>query len=95
MSVAIDDVRRVAALARLQLSPEEEVRLAGELSKILEYMEKLNALDTAGVTPTAHALPVAGAFRPDDPFPFDARDELLAQAPDLRDGYYRVPRVID
>ena len=95
MSVAIDDVRRVAALARLELSAAEEQQLAGELSKILDYMEKLNELDTAGVAPTSHAVSVAGTFRPDEAVAFDARDELLAQAPDLRDGYYRVPRVID
>ena len=95
MSVTTEDVRRVAALARLDLSADEEVRLTDELGRILQYMEKLNELDTDGVSPSAHPIPVAGSFRADEPEIFAGIAELLAQAPDRRDGYYRVPRVID
>ncbi len=95
MAVTIDDVRRVAALARLELSAGEEERLTTELSRILEYMEKLNELDTEGVEPTAHVTPDASVFRADASELFEALPELLAQAPDLREQYYRVPRIID
>ena len=95
MSVTPEDVQRVAALARLDLSPEEQTRLVDELGRILHYMEKLNELDTEDVSPTAHAIPVAGRLRADEAEGFAALDELLAQAPDLRDGYFRVPRIIE
>ncbi|MBT3345784.1 MAG: Asp-tRNA(Asn)/Glu-tRNA(Gln) amidotransferase subunit GatC [Gemmatimonadetes bacterium] len=95
MAVTIEDVRRVAALARLELSPGEEERLTIELSRILDYMEKLNELDTEGVEPTAHITPDASVFRADTSRHFEALQELLAQAPDLREQYFRVPRIID
>lgn len=95
MSVTRQDVIRVAALARLDLSPQEQEQLTDELSRILKYMEKLNELDTDGVSPSSHPIPVAGSFRTDQAEIFIGRDELLAQAPDRRDGYFRVPRVID
>ena len=95
MAVTLEDVQRVAALARLDLSADEQTRLVDELGRILHYMEKLNELDTESVTPTAHAIPVAASFRADEPRVFEGLDELLAQAPDLRDGYFRVPRVIE
>ena len=88
MAVSIEDVRRVAALARLELTPDEQERLTTELSSILDYMEKLNELDTEGVEPTAHVTPETSLFRA-------AISELLAQAPDLRESYFRVPRIID
>jgi aspartyl-tRNA(Asn)/glutamyl-tRNA(Gln) amidotransferase subunit C len=95
MAVTIEDVKRVAALARLDLSAREEERLTDELGRILAYMEKLNELDTEGVEPTAHAAPVAGVLRADEPERFAGLAALLAQAPDTRDGYFRVPRIID
>ncbi len=95
MAVTIDDVRRVAALARLELSEGEQQRLTTELSRILDYMEKLNELDTDGVEPTAHVTPDTSVFRADKSERFTAIPELLSQAPDLRDGYFRVPRIID
>ena len=95
MAVSIDDVRRVAALARLELSSGEQERLTTELSRILDYMEKLNELDTDGVEPTAHLAPDASVFRADESERFEALRELLSQAPDLRENYFRVPRIID
>ena len=95
MSVTKEDVRRVAALATLDLSPAEETQLTDELSRILQYMEKLNELDTKDVSPSAHPIPVAGSFRADDPEIFSGLAELLAQAPDRRDGYFRVPPVLE
>ena len=95
MSVTTQDVRRVAALARLDLSPDEEVRLTDELGRILKYMEKLNELDTDGVSPSAHPISVSGSFRAARPEIFSGIADMLDQAPDRRDGYYRVPRVIE
>ena len=95
MLVTTEDVRRVAALARLDLSTDEEVRLTDELGRILKYMEKLNELDTDGVSPSAHPILVSGAFRADESEVFSGIADLLAQAPDRRDGYYRVPRVLE
>ncbi len=93
--VTAQDVRRVAALARLEFSPEEEEKLIGELNGILEYMEKLNELDTAGVEPTSHVVPVVNAFREDRVERFPHLEEVLGQAPDKHDNYFRVPRIID
>ena len=95
MAVTIDDVKRVAALARLDLSGPQEERLTAELGRILTYMEKLDELDTEGVEPTSHATPVAGVLRGDEAVPFEGLTELLSQAPDMREGCFRVPRVIE
>ena len=95
MSVTLENIRGVAALARLELSPEEEERLTGELNRILEYMDKLNELDTDRVNPTAHVVPMTNAFRADRAELSPARDRVLQAAPELEDGYFRVPRVID
>ena len=63
MSVTVDDVKWVAQLARLRFSPKEEALLAIDLNRILEYMAKLNELDTERVEPTSHAVPLTNAFR--------------------------------
>ncbi|NKB71387.1 MAG: Asp-tRNA(Asn)/Glu-tRNA(Gln) amidotransferase subunit GatC [Candidatus Latescibacteria bacterium] len=94
MAVTLENVRGVAALARLELSPEEEERLTGELNRILEYMDKLNELNTEDVTLTAHVVPMANAFRADRAELSPARERILRAAPELEDGYFRVPRVI-
>jgi aspartyl-tRNA(Asn)/glutamyl-tRNA(Gln) amidotransferase subunit C len=95
MAVTINDVRSVAALARLRFTPEEEEVLTGELNGILEYVEKLNELDTEGVETTSHVLPMVNAFRKDEAEPFSSLDGLKASAPSIQDGYFRVPRIID
>jgi len=95
MAVTVEDVKRIAALARLQFSGDEEERLTGELNRILHYMEKLNGLDTDGVKPTSHLAPVANAYRPDEPEDFAHVDELRAQAPEMTEGYFKVPRIIE
>ena len=95
MAVTVENVRAVAELARLEFSPEEEDRLTGELNRILEYMEKLNQLDTERVEPTSHVVPMSNAFRSDEVDSFPFREELLAPAPQSRDGYFQVPRIIE
>ena len=95
MAVTLEIVRQVAALARLEFSPQEEERLVGELNRILEYMEKLGELDTTQVEPTAHVIPLADVFRPDEAEVFPAMAALLAPADPGDGGYFRVPRIID
>ncbi len=95
MAVTVENVRSVAALARLEFSAAEEERLTGELNRILEYMEKLSELDTEHVEPTSHVVPIANAFRPDEVRPFPLQEELLAPAPQQQDRYFKVPRIIE
>ena len=80
MAVTVDEVRGVAELARLRFSPDEEQRLTGELKRILQYMDKLNELDTEGVVPTSHVLPLANALRRDEVDLSPSVAEILAAA---------------
>lgn len=88
-------VRHVAHLSRLALSDDEVARMTGELSAIVGYIDQLNELNTDGVPPTAHALPVHNVFREDVvTASFDA-DEALANAPQREGTFFRVPKVLD
>jgi aspartyl-tRNA(Asn)/glutamyl-tRNA(Gln) amidotransferase subunit C len=88
------DVEHVARLARLALTAEEIDGLTTELAAILEYAAQVSALDTEGVPPTAHPLPLANVFRRDEIRPGLSRDEVLAEAPAAEDGRFRVPRIL-
>ena len=88
------DVVHVARLARLALTEDELASLTRELGAILDHAARVSALDTADVAPTAHPLPLANVFRPDDPRPGLDRDEVLSQAPEAEDGRFRVPRIL-
>jgi aspartyl-tRNA(Asn)/glutamyl-tRNA(Gln) amidotransferase subunit C len=94
MQITREEVRRVAELARLDLSGEEEERLVAELGAILSYVEKLGELDTA-VPPTAQAIDGAGALRDDEVTNTPEVDRLLANAPDPWQGFFRVPKIIE
>ncbi|HWP34235.1 MAG TPA: Asp-tRNA(Asn)/Glu-tRNA(Gln) amidotransferase subunit GatC [Thermodesulfobacteriota bacterium] len=85
----------VANLARLRLEPAERAVLAGQLGRILEYVDQLKALDTTGVPPTMTAVPLTNAFRDDEPRPGLSREAALAAAPDAVGPVFRVPRVIE
>jgi aspartyl-tRNA(Asn)/glutamyl-tRNA(Gln) amidotransferase subunit C len=88
------DVEHVAQLARLALTGDEITALTGELAAILEHAAQVSALDTEGVEPTAHPLPLVNVTRPDTVIPGLDRDEVLASAPDAEDGRFRVPRIL-
>jgi aspartyl-tRNA(Asn)/glutamyl-tRNA(Gln) amidotransferase subunit C len=88
------DVEHVAQLARLALTDEEITSLTGELAAILDYAAEVSALDTEGVEPTAHPLPLVNVLRPDEVRPCLERDEVLAAAPAVEDGRFRVPRIL-
>jgi aspartyl-tRNA(Asn)/glutamyl-tRNA(Gln) amidotransferase subunit C len=90
-----DDVERVAALARLSLSEQEAARMASELETVLAYAESLNELDTRGVEPTAHALPLATPMREDREEPPLDPELALANAPERAGTAFVVPRVLE
>jgi aspartyl-tRNA(Asn)/glutamyl-tRNA(Gln) amidotransferase subunit C len=89
------DIEKVARLARLELSEDEKVTFGNQLEQILTYMEQLNRLDTTGVEPTSHAIPVHNVFREDEVKPSFAQEEVLAIAPDEGEGHFKVPRIIE
>jgi aspartyl-tRNA(Asn)/glutamyl-tRNA(Gln) amidotransferase subunit C len=86
-----EQVLHVARLARLELSEDEVARMTGELSAILEHIEKISALDLDGVPPTSHVVDVPNALRPDVPRPCLAREVVLADAPAVEDEGFSVP----
>lgn len=91
-----EQVRRVATLARLSLTPDEEARAAIELSAILAHVDALQALDVTGVPPTTHAGGGAGtSLRPDVVIPSLGAEQALAQAPAKSDGHFLVPRILE
>jgi len=95
MDITVRDVEHVAQLARLELSDREKELFAGQLGAILRYIEKLNELDTDGVEPTSHVLPISNVMRDDEPRPSWPLDKVLENAPDKEDGQFRVPAVLE
>lgn len=95
MAVSIDDVRYIAALARLRFTEDEEARLAEQLSTMLDYVDQLQQLDTTGVPPMAHVLDLADVMRDDASASRITRDDALRNAPDADGAYFRVPKVIE
>ena len=90
-----EEVLHVAGLARLALNEEEIQRLQYELGRILEHFQKLQELDTENVPITSHVLPMTNVFREDKPGPSLPREDVLANAPDQVEGFFRVPRIIE
>ena len=86
-----DQVLHVARLARLDLSEAELERMAGELSKILDHVERISELDLDGVEPTSHVVALENVLRPDEPRPSWPRERVLEPAPDADEGAFRVP----
>jgi len=97
MSALIDEaeVRRIAKLARLKLSDDEVRVFAQQLAKILDYVKQIESLETDGVEPLAHALPVTDVLREDEPHESLSQRQALANAPETQRDYFRVPTVID
>ncbi len=88
------DVAHVARLARLDVTDDEVALFTEQLGAVLDHAADVAALDTAGVPPTAHPMPLSNVLRPDEPRPSLDRDEVLAQAPDTEGGRIRVPRIL-
>ncbi len=95
MSLTEEDVRRVATLARLELSVEETQKFRGQLSSIIDYIGQLNELDTNDVEPTSHALDLKNAFREDVCERKFDKESWKSNAPQTGHGHFRVPRVIE
>jgi aspartyl-tRNA(Asn)/glutamyl-tRNA(Gln) amidotransferase subunit C len=93
--IDISQVRTVAKLARLQLSETEATQFSHQLSAILDYIEKLNELDTKDVEPLAHCLPVKNIFRDDIVIPSLGVEKALANAPQRDGEFFKVPRILD
>ncbi|MFO1486941.1 MAG: Asp-tRNA(Asn)/Glu-tRNA(Gln) amidotransferase subunit GatC [Verrucomicrobiota bacterium] len=89
------DVKYVAHLARISLSPEEEQKLSAQLGNILGYIEKLKEADVTGVEPTAHAFPLVNVTRPDEIRPSLSNEDALRNAPAKAAGLFVVPKVVE
>ncbi|MFC3800297.1 Asp-tRNA(Asn)/Glu-tRNA(Gln) amidotransferase subunit GatC [Cohnella sp. GCM10012308] len=95
MSITTKDVEHVANLARLTLTDDEKEQFTGQLNAILKYAEKLNELDTAGVEPTSHVLPLSNVMREDAPKASLPIEKVLRNAPEAEDDQFKVPAVLE
>ena len=95
MTLTLEEVEHIAELARLKLTPEEKERYREQLSAILDYAARLQALDTAGIPPTASVLPSRSVMRPDEARSGLSLPDLLANAPDTEAEQFRVPPVLE
>ncbi len=89
------DIRYIAHLARLSLSPEEEKKLSAQLGNILGYIEKLKELDVSNVEPTAHAVPMVNVTRADEIRESLSNEEALRNAPSKANGLFMVPKIVE
>ena len=89
------DVKHVAHLARLALTPGEEAQFGAQLNNILGYIDKLNELDVSGIEPTAHAVPLVNVFRQDEVRPSFSNEEALRNAPAKANGLFIVPKIVE
>lgn len=95
MSLSDDQIRRLARLARIALQPGETVEVGRRLSRILELVDQIQAVDTTGIEPMSHALDVVQQLRPDQVTDTDQREHCQAVAPMVEGGLYLVPKVIE
>jgi aspartyl-tRNA(Asn)/glutamyl-tRNA(Gln) amidotransferase subunit C len=89
------DVKYLAHLARLQLTPDEEAKFGAQLGQVLAYIEKLKELDVRAVEPTAHAVPLVNVTRPDEVRPSLPHEEALRNAPAQANGLFLVPKIVE
>ena len=92
--ITADDVRKVAKLARLDLPDDTIATYTGQLERILDYVDQLQAVDTEGVLPTTRAVEVVNAMREDTVVATDVRQDLLDQAPQREGDFFRVPKIL-
>jgi len=90
----IIDIEYVARLARLSLTESEKERFRKDLAEILAYVGKLDQIDTEAIQPTSHVLSVQNVFRDDEVSPSLPKDVVLANAPQKKDGLFKVPKII-
>ncbi len=92
--ITADDVRKVAKLARLDLPEDTIATYTGQLERILDYVDQLQAVDTEGVPPTTRAVEVVNVTRADTVVPTEVREDLLDQAPQREGDFFRVPKIM-
>ena len=95
MKITEDEARHIVKLARLSLSEDELLTYSGQLNTIIGHVEQLNKLDTIGIEPTSHVLPITNVIRDDAHTPSLSNEEVLKNAPDPADNFYRVPKIIE
>ena len=91
--ISTDDVKHVAKLARLELTEDEINKYSKQLGDILKYVEQMNEIDTTGIEPMPHAIPVYNVMREDVVKYEQTKQELMANAPYEEDGFFRVPKI--
>ena len=94
-NITIEQVKHVAHLARLALTDEEAEQLTKDLAAIIQYAEQLNELDTENVEPTTHVIDMKNVMRKDEPKEWITQEEALKNAPDHKDGLFRVPAILE
>ena len=92
--IDLEQVRKVAKLARLELSDAEEQQFTSQLSSILEYVQQLDELDTDSVPPTTRAIEVSNITRPDQLETFTDREAILDSAPEREGDFFKVPKIL-
>lgn len=95
MIITDETIKYVAALAKLELGEEEKEKAKKDLGSIISYMDIMNELDTEGVEPMSHVFPVKNVFRDDVVVNGPDRDNLLANAPEVKDGCFKVPKTVE
>jgi aspartyl-tRNA(Asn)/glutamyl-tRNA(Gln) amidotransferase subunit C len=95
MSITVKDVEHVAKLARLELNEAEKQQFTEQLNAILKYAGQLESLNTDGVAPTSHAMPLVNVMREDQARPSLPLEKVLLNAPDEEDGQFKVPAVLE
>ena len=95
MSITLKDVEYVANLAKLELSQKERIKFQKELDNIIKYIDQLNELNTENIPITSHVIPLANVFREDRILPSLAQDKALTNAPQKKNGFFKVPKVIE
>jgi len=93
--ISDETIEYVGILAKLELSDDEKEQAKKDMGSMLDYIDKLNELDTSGVEPMSHVFPVNNVFREDVVTNEDIRDEILSNAPEEKDGSFVVPRTVD
>ena len=95
MKVTRETIQHVADLARLNLTETEKERLTSDMEKIISYVDKLNELDTSGILPMEHVIPIRNVLREDKAEKSYDREKILANAPLSEDGCFKVPKVVE
>ena len=91
--ITVKDVEHVAKLARLELTEEEKEKFTSQLGDVLKYVEQMNEVDTSDVEPMAHSIDFVNVMREDEVKYEQTKEELMKNAPDAEDGFFKVPKI--